>query len=441
MKKLILIIFIFISSHCSFDNKSGIWKNSNTVDLKKIDRFKDFETLYTKEKSFNKIVAPNKNLDLLLDPIKTTKQWSDEFYQESNNFDNFDYENLNELIFRSKKISRHKIKDKILFDGENVIVTDNKGNIVVYSVDKKEITYKYNFYKKKFKKIKKNLNIIIEKNIIYASDNLGYLYALNYENKKLLWAKNFKIPFRSNIKISENKIITADQNNILHIINKFNGVQLKFIPTEETTIKSDFVNSLALYRDSLIYLNTFGSLYSINSQNLKINWFANFKQSLDLNPTNLFYSNPVVIFKDKIIVSTDPYLYLLNINNGSIIFKTSITSIVKPVVSGKNLFIITKDNLLVCINISTGKIIYSLNITEEIADFLETKNKSISIKSLSLANNNLLVFLNNSYLVAFNKNGKIEKIEKLKSKLGTSPIFIDKSILFLNKKNKLIALN
>ena len=61
-----------------------------------------------------------------MDPIKTTKQWSDEFYQESNNFDNFDYENLNELIFSSKKISRHKIKDKILFDGENVIVTDNK---------------------------------------------------------------------------------------------------------------------------------------------------------------------------------------------------------------------------------------------------------------------------------------------------------------------------
>ena len=438
MKKLILIIFIFISSHCSFDNKSGIWQNNNTVDLKKTDRFKDFETLYTKEKSFNKIILPNKNLDLLLDPIKETKQWTDIFYQESNNFA---YENLNEIIFKSKKINRHKIKDNILFDGENIVATDTRGNIVVYSVDKKEITYNYNFYKKKFKKIKKNLNIIIEENFIYASDNLGYFYALDYKNKKLLWAKNFKIPFRSNIKISGNKIITADQNNILYILNKFNGVQLRFIPTEETIIKSNFVNSLALYRESLIYLNTFGSLYSINTQNLKINWFANFKQSLDLNPTNLFFSNPVIVFEDKIIISTDPYLYLLNINNGSIIFKTPITSIVKPIISGKNLFIITKDNLLVCININTGKIIYSLNIAQEIADFLDTKNKSISIKSLSLANNNLLIFLDNSYLVAFNKNGKIEKIEKLKSKLATSPIFINKSILFLNKNNKLIVLN
>ena len=257
----------------------------------------------------------------------------------------------------------------------------------------------------------------------------------------MLWAKNFKIPFRSNIKIFDEKIITADQNNVLYILNKFNGAQLKFIPTEETIIKSDFINSLAIYKENLIYLNTFGSLYSIDIKNLKINWFANFKQSLDLNPSNLFYSNPVVVFKDRIIVSTDPYLYILNVNNGSIIYKTAITSIVKPVLSGKYLFVITKDNLLVSINIETGMIMYSLDISQEIADFLNTKNKSISIRSLSLGNNNLLIFLHNSYLISFHKNGKIEKIEKLKSKLGTSPIFIDKSILFLNKKNKLIILN
>ena len=65
----------------------------------------------------------------------------------------------------------------------------------------------------------------------------------------------------------------------------------------------------------------------------------------------IFFQVSKNIFKDKIIVSTDPYLYLLNVNNGSVIFRSSITSIVKPVISKNNLFIITKDNLLVCINI------------------------------------------------------------------------------------------
>ena len=444
MRFFLILIFIFFFNNCSFDNKTGIWKNENLSNKEKKEssnKFKEFKTLSTTIEPFDQTVNLINDFNFNLLSPKKNFTWHDTFYNTTNNLTNFKYDNLNNLIFKSKKLSRFELNKILLFDKNKLITNDEKGNIIIYSINENKVVTKFNFYKKKFKNIKKKLHIKIEKNKVYVADNLGYLYSLDYEMKKLLWAKNFKIPFRSNIKIYGNKIITADQNNILHIINKFNGMQLKFIPTEETTIKNDFVNSLALYGDSLIYLNTFGSLYSINTQNLKINWFTNFKQSLDLNTTNLFYSNPVVIFKDKIIVSTDPYLYLLNINNGSIIFRIPITSIVKPVISEKNLFIITKDNLLVCINMDTGKIIYSLNISNEIANFLDTKKKSISIKSLSLANNNLLIFLDNSYLVAFNSNGKIQKIEKLKSKLGTSPIFINKSILFLNKNNKLIALN
>ena len=54
---------------------------------------------------------------------------------------------------------------------------------------------KYNFYKKKFKKIKKSLHIKIEDNKIYVADNLGYLYSIDYKIKKLIWAKDFKIPY------------------------------------------------------------------------------------------------------------------------------------------------------------------------------------------------------------------------------------------------------
>ena len=441
MKKLVLLLLFFFYSHCSFDNKSGIWTSSKKVDQEKSKRFKDFETLYTKEKSFDKIILPKKNQNILLDPTKKSGKWQDEFYQETNNLSNFRYKNLNEVIFKSNKLSRYKTSKKALFDGNNFITTDIKGNIIVYSISKKKITLKYNFYKSKFKKIKKNIHILIENNVLYASDNLGYLYALNYKDNKLIWAKNFKIPFRSNIKIFNNNIVTADQDNTLYFLNKFNGVQLKYIPTEGTIIKNDFVNSLASTRNSLFFLNTFGSIYSIDKKNLQVNWFSNLKETFDISPTSLFFSNPIIIKKDKIIISTDPYLYILNFENGAISFRMPITSIVKPIVSGENLFLITKDNLLVCININTNEIIYSLDISKEIADFLDTKNKSIDIKYLSLSNNNLLIFLNNSYLVTFNKKAKIEKIEKLKEKLDSTPIFIDKSLLFLNKQNKLMILN
>ncbi len=441
MKKFLLILLIFFYSHCSFDNKSGIWTNNSNVDKEKAERFKDFETLYTKEKSFNNVVLPKKNLNLLLGPIKQSNKWQDEFYSETNNLNNFQFKNLNELIFKSKKLSRHKTSEKALFDGDKFIISDIKGNIIVYSISENKTILKFNFYKNKFKKLKKSINIFIENNILYVSDNLGYLYAINYNEGKLLWAKNFKIPFRSNIKIVENKIITADQDNTLYILNKFNGTQIKFIPTEGTTIKNNFVNSLASKNNSIFFLNTFGSIYSINKENLKVNWFSNLKDTFDLNPTNLFFSNPIVINNDKIVVSTDPYLYILNFKNGAITLRMPITSIVQPIISGKYLFIITKDNLLVCLNVNTNKLIYSVDISQEIADFLDVKKKLIDIKYFSLANNKLLIFLNNSYLVTLNKNAKIEKIEKLKDKLVTSPIYINKSMLFLNKQNKMIMLN
>ena len=114
---------------------------------------------------------------------------------------------------------------------------------------------------------------------------------------------------------------------------------------------------------------------------------------------------------------------------------------IKPIISAGKIFLITKDNLLVCINLNSGEIVYSIDITQNIADFLESKKKSINIKLLALANNNLLLFINNSYLVKFSVEGKIKNINKLPVKLGSLPIFINESMLYLSNKNKLAIIN
>ena len=150
-----------------------------------------------------------------------------------------------------------------MIDDKNVITSDKKGNLIIYSLNKKQILTKFNFYKNRFKKINKVLNLIVEDDIIYVSDNLGYLYSYNFKKNQILWAKNYKIPFRSNLKISDNKIIAANQNNDLLFFNKLNGDVIKLIPTEETIIKNKFVNNLSINDDSILFLNTYGSLYSI----------------------------------------------------------------------------------------------------------------------------------------------------------------------------------
>ncbi len=440
MKFFLTIIVFLLLSNCSFDNKTGIWQNSNDIKLEKNDQFKDFKKINTAATLFNEIIQPNKDVKIILDPVKLNLSWVDEFYQNSNTLNNFSFKDTNELIFKSKKLSKNKIKKRFLFHDQKVFLTDAKGNIIIYSIENQKIIFKYNFYKKKYKKITKVLNIILEKDIIYISDNLGYLYALDYINQKLIWAQNYKIPFRSNLKVLKDKLYVADTNNSLYLIYKRNGEKIRIIPTEETLIKNDFINSLALNKDFLFFLNTYGSLYSVD-KNGKIKWFINLNQSLNINPNSLFYSHPILLHKDKIIISTDSNLYVINSNNGSIVFKLSINSWVKPIISGSNMFLITKENLLVYVNLEIGKIIYSIDVNQKIADFLDVKANFADIKSLAIVNSDLYLFLNNSYLVKFATNGKIKNIIKLSSRPNSYPIFINDSIIYLDNKNKLIITN
>ena len=54
MKNKILFLFIILFYSCSFDNKSGIWKNENSITKDKNDSFKEFKKLFNNLSPFNK---------------------------------------------------------------------------------------------------------------------------------------------------------------------------------------------------------------------------------------------------------------------------------------------------------------------------------------------------------------------------------------------------
>ena len=95
--RIVLIFFIIIITSCSFDKKSGIWKDESIIENSKEKKFSEFQKLYTEKKLFNKKIYPNKNLKLDLDPLVSNNVWNDELYQENNNTENFRYTNLNKL--------------------------------------------------------------------------------------------------------------------------------------------------------------------------------------------------------------------------------------------------------------------------------------------------------------------------------------------------------
>ena len=221
MRILLFFFIIIYLNGCSFDNKSGIWENDN-IGKKKTSYLKDFKILNSTTTKFNKIISIDDSFTFKLPKQIINSGWEDIFYNKTNNFINFKYDNQNKLLLKSKKMTRHKININTLIENNNLIVNDKKGNFKIYFLNNKKIVKKFNFYKKKFKDLEKKLNLIVENNIIFVSDNLGYLYAFDYEKNDILWAKDYKIPFRSNLKIYKNKLIAANQNNDIYFFNKVN---------------------------------------------------------------------------------------------------------------------------------------------------------------------------------------------------------------------------
>ena len=150
MKFINIIVLAIFFSGCSFDDKTGIWKNQNSAeDIKKKDTFYEFISISSNEKYFDKIIPINKNFTFKLTAPTKNFKWNDIYYNKHNGDRNFKYKNQSNLIFKSKKISKHIINDYPLYDKENIIVSDVKGNIIVFSILENKILTKYNFYKKK----------------------------------------------------------------------------------------------------------------------------------------------------------------------------------------------------------------------------------------------------------------------------------------------------
>ena len=54
MKFVFSVLIIIFLQNCSFDNKSGIWKNENSITKKDDEFFKDFENINFSNQEFEK---------------------------------------------------------------------------------------------------------------------------------------------------------------------------------------------------------------------------------------------------------------------------------------------------------------------------------------------------------------------------------------------------
>ena len=457
MKKLLLICISILFASCSFDNKTGIWKDASNIllenqDTRSIEIKKTnnkYEDFFSKKGTFNE---EKKSLNFSnfqsTKPIKV-KNWVEQFATPTNNISNFFYADNKILLSKSRKLSstgfdKNYLNSNIVFYKNNLISYDHKGTIFIYSLSLKKKIFKYNFYKKNFKNIKKKINLLINKNFLYVSDNLGYLYAINLDNNSIVWAKNYGIPFRSNLKFMNNQIFLANQDNYVYSIDSYTGNKNWQFATSPTFLKSDFENNFALdpINNNLFFLNTSGELYSFNHKKQNINWVLNFRSSAVAEDTELFLSQPMAIKNNNIIITTKKTVLSYDTLTGSRNWLLPAESIFKPIITLNYTYFILKNNLLICLDNTDGNVVWSQNIFSNTED-KKVQEKFHSVVDFKIVNNKINVYSKNGYLLSFiASNGNLSYLSKIsKNGINSEVVFLDENMLFMDNSNKLLKFN
>ena len=457
MKRFLLIFVIATVTSCSFDNKTGIWKDASNipVDTSQPKSIEDEKTknyyadIFEKNAIYNKEKQSSNPSSFAIDPSIKVVNWFEQYATATNNISNYSYNDNKTLFSRSSKLKKTVAPkaftdQSIIFYNNHLISYDHKGTIFIYSINLKKKIFKYNFYKKKFKNFKKKIYLIVNKNTLYVSDNLGYLYAINLKNKSLVWAKNYGIPFRSNLKFVNEQIFLVNQDNTIYSINAKNGAQNWQFQTTPTFLKSDFQNSIALdvINNNFFLYNTSGELYSISYEKKNINWVINFKKRTLTGDSDLFLGKPLIIKNNYLIVSTEKSILSYKSENGSKNWSFATSPALKPIATSNYIYLITKNELLICLNQDSGEVIWSKSILKILQEN-KIRNKIGNFVDFKIVNNKINLYSENGYLLSFNyANGNLNFLNRISKKgINSEVIFLNNNMILLDKKNRLLIYN
>ena len=445
-KNLIFFLIFILLNNCSFDNKTGIWGDSEKEKRKiselekKQKQILDVEKIYSSDKIYLKEVPLTKNISL--SKPKKNLSWKMSSLNHQNFLGNIYLSGIDNIFLKKKigkdKFSESRVITSLLVIKNNIILSDDTGTIFNINQSGK-INWKKNIYKKIYKKIYKNLVFSIYKNNIYIADNIGFIYVISLDTGKLLWIKNYNIPLRSNIKIFDNKIYLIDQDNRILCLNIKDGTKIWDILSISSFIKSQNLLSLAVSKKGdLVAITSSSDLYKVEGNSGNFSWVSNTFGSMLADATDFFKSSQVVITDDEVIISAGPSIFSYNLNIGSITWENELSSIGTPIIDGENIFFVTENGYFVIMNRDTGKIISSTNILK----ILKKKKQKTKITGFIMGSGKVYSVTLNGYLIVSSAiSGKVENFKKIGNSIISAPIISNGKLYILTKNSRIIGFN
>ncbi len=423
-KYLFYILLLLFLSSCSSLKKEVIEEKNEEINL-----FKEIEPI---KKELNPGLTVN------ISRLKTDKVFLN---NNSNNTGNINFETNfdKKYYYKFKKIEKfNNYQPELIFtDKKNIVFFDGKGSIFKIDENFKNI-WKINNYNKKEKKLNPILYFAQNGKNLIVNDNISKFYSINLNSGEILWSRYSLSSFNSNIKITKDKFITIDFDNVIRCFLIKNGKEVWNFQSENSFIKSEKKLSLILKDEIVFFINNLGDVTALNSIDGTLLWQT---------PTqsNIIYQNAFSLENSDLVIDNDTIYFSNNKNeffsidsrSGIINWKQTINSSLIPTVVEDLVLTVSNEGFLFVIEKNTGNI---LRITNTLSDI---KNKKNQIKPVGfiLAKNKIYLSLNNGRLVKIDlKTGVQENIFKLHGSKISRP-YIFHGSMYLIKDNSIIKSN
>ena len=424
MNKFFLYFFLLIIlSSCSLGKQE-------VLDNDKISKI-----IFEKSKPINKEFNPNLNL-------KLTNLTKGEVFFANNtnnagninfntNFDitiNYKFKTIKEFDFNQPEL--------IFTQDKNVVFFDGKGSIFKINNDLKEI-WKVNHYTKREKKLKPIIYFAQNNNVLVAADNLSKIFLIDLKNGNLIKSVETNTGFNSNIKVSDNKFIIIDLNNIIRCFSIVDGKELWNFETENPFIKSKKKLSIITKGELAFFINNIGDLTALNINNGSLFWQTPtqsnviYQDAFTLENSDLVFANDTIYFSNN-----KNELFSIDARTGIINWKQTVNSSLTPTIIEDLIFSVSNEGYLFVIENKNGNIV---RITDMLKNIKDKKNK-IKPTGFVLARNIIYLSLNNGRLISINSStGRQEKITKFHGSKISRP-YISNNTMYLIKENALVKI-
>ena len=433
MKYFLIFFLSLIIFSCSSDK-------DKKVDLEVFKNQGEKINVFEANNIFDKEISSKS--PLLLNSPQFNKNWVYEHFSSNNLYEHLVYEGKFQDIFKKSigdYINKNNDSGSLLVSNEFVFFSDEKGKIYKFDIKNQRVIWELKIYESSLNNYPKNIALYLNSNILYAADNLGFLYSIDTETGKPIWQQNYGVPFSSNLNFYKSILYVVNQNSRLYAFNPIDGEKIWSFESLSGLIKPSRSSSISILNNNLLFTNDVGDVTVIDLNQQVIVWTKNILSQNTISNNLIFKtSNLLIDKKDVFISSNNGDLLNFNFDTGEIKWSQKLSSIQNHISTDKYLFVLTENGFIIAFNKTNGTILWSLNLSK----FSRDSKTVSSYYGLLLASNNLYATSSNGDIYKISANdGTYISHKKINSDLSRAPIIVDNKIFILNRSSELIILN